>query len=216
MNFREKAVMEADEYPLIAEKGFAKYIFEDHMPKKYGFTSTEDAFDKIIKATEECRKYYDYYYHISGVMNEEYKVPDLIGMWYYSAFEYFPWALRGLKGTGIDMRRRPEEMDAAIKAMDEFVAPPFYSYAESVEDSDDHVFAHSILMMANSILKKYIDVTIERDQLGFIYSEASLAHLFDFFKDIPKGNFGLLAEQDAIPLLQENLPKVKRTLDSVS
>ncbi len=221
MNFVEKETLTDEKYNYIAEKGFAKYIFEDYIPDKYGYTSTEEAFDRIIKATEECRKYYDYYYTISGIMNDEYKVPDLIGMWYYSAFEYFPWALRGLRGTGVDMRRRPDEMEAALKAMDEFVAPPFYAYADSFEDNDNCVFAHSILMMAHSImnakqferfywpiLKRYIDTTIEKKQLGFIYSEASLARLFDFFRDIPKGCFGLLAEQDPIPVLQENLPNM--------
>ena len=221
MNFSEKAVMSEYDYKLIAEKGFATYIFEDYMPKKYHFTSTEDAYDKIIRATAECAAYYDYYYHISGVMNEEYHVPDLVPMWYYCAFEYFPWTLRGLKGIGIDMRRRPDEVEAAVKAVDEFVAPTFYEYVDGVVDSEDHIFSHSILMMANTILstkqferyywpilKKYIDTTVEKGQLGFIYSEASLTRLFDFFQDIPKGSFGVLAELDPIQELQKKLPNV--------
>lgn len=221
MNFSEKAVLGDEEYPVLIEKGFQRYIFEDLIPKKYGFKTKEEAFEKLCLAKKELDAYYNFIYEISGIMNEEYGVPDLIPMWYYAPFEFFPWALRGLRGTGIDMRRRPQLMQEALKAIDDFVSPSFFDYAEHCEDGPDHVFQHSVLIMAHSIvnpkqfgtyywsvLKKYINLVVERDQIAFLYFEASVKHLLDYLKQIPKGHFAIFCEQDDPRMLKKELPNL--------
>lgn len=221
MNFKEKAVLEENEYPKLIEKGFQKYIFEDLLPKKYGFKTREEAFEKLKAAKTELDNYYGFIYEISGIMNEEYGVPDLMPMWYYAPFEFFPWALRGLKGTGIDMRRHPKEMAEALNVIDEFVSPAFFDFAEHCEDSEDHVFQHSILVMAHSIvspkqfglyywptLKKYIDLVVEKDEIAFMYFEASVAPFIEYLKQIPKGHFAIFCESDDPRMLKKELPNL--------
>lgn len=221
MNFVEKAVLQEDEYPELIEKGFKRYIFEKLLPRKYQFKSREEAFERLKAAKTEYDNYYNYIFEISGIMNEQFGVPDLAPMWYYTPFEFFPWALRGLRRTGIDMRRRPDQVEAALQAIDEFVSPSFYDFAENERDSEDHVFAHAILMMAHSILnpkqferyywphlKRYVDLVIKKDEIAVLYSEASVAHLIDFFQEIPKGHFALICEQDDPRFLKEKLPNL--------
>lgn len=221
MNFVESAVLGDDEYPELIKKGFKRYIFEDLLPKKYKFKDKKEAFEHLARAKTELDDYYNYIFEISKIMNENYGVPDLMPMWYNAPFEYFPWSLRGLKGTGIDMRRRPDLLEEALKEVDEFVSPPFFEFAKNCTDSPDHVFQHSVLVMAHAIvnpkqfgryywpyLKRYIDLVVEKDEIAFLYFEASVAHLLDYLQDIPKGHFAIFCEQDDPRMLKKELPNL--------
>ncbi len=155
-------------------------------------------------------------------------------------FEQVLTTYRGIKGASLDIRKRPDEVQAlcdmlyaSVKSnIDKNATAADEAGARSVNNAntlgqaslgafDALLTSLSVALMAHTILSpkqferfywKYLkdicDTLIDSDKSLFMYIEGSLAHLTDFFRDLPKGFAIMHLEQDDVREFRKILPNI--------
>ncbi|MDR1091896.1 MAG: hypothetical protein LBL79_12550 [Prevotella sp.] len=153
---------------------------------------------------------------------EKHGVPNIrSGIAMFLPIEILFSTLRRIKGFSVDLRRRKENILQALEIMDNRICEKGCKAIENFEEKESDVFAAGVIMLAHTVLnfrqfekyywptlKKYIDATVRADKLGMIFTEGSMEHLIEFFREIPKGHFLLVVELDDIRKLRTALPNL--------
>lgn len=127
-----------------------------------------------------------------------------------------------MRGTAMDMRKRPEKLEAALEMLSDFLYPAVTNAFKNYNPDDDRyaLFAR-ITSLAHTMLnkkqfgkyswpfyQKFCQDVAERDWCGWLFFEGSVAHLVDYLREIPAGHFALLIEQDDPVMLKKALPNL--------
>lgn len=203
-----------EDYDLFIENQL-KVIWENIIPRKYKkFNSSMTAADLVSFLGEFLK-------HNAFIEQTKKNVRECAGTVPLSSHSVFPPIeilvnfYRGFQGTGLDMRRRPEKIDALLKFMwnpaDLDNIPPI-SQAPSA-------FSTSVVMLGQNLMNKkqferfywpYLkaisDKLEEVDGTCFIMSEGTTVHITEYLKQLAPHRFCLYVETDDIFERREALP----------
>ncbi|MCL2825939.1 MAG: hypothetical protein FWD72_00870 [Eggerthellaceae bacterium] len=228
INIPDQCLMEEDDYDaLIADP--KKYLWETYLPRKCKYlqnTPNSDVFRNFLG------KYGEFGAAIGGVagmLEHEYGIADLTPP--FKAFDHWGHglellfnSLRGIKGLSMDIRRRPEQVEAAIEALNETFLYPRIERAKKIVtkgtdpefcvDINPVLFAHIGFSTKQferfywPYLKLISDYVVENDKLVYVFAEGLSDRFYDFFRELPANRFVLHLEQDDIFEAKKALPNV--------
>ncbi len=196
----------------IGDDDFDEYIKD---PNMFVWTRVGPMFFKdltyadIEKAVKANFEYVDYVVKIQKTMVEEYGVPLLGKTVALHPLESILNAGRGIKNISVDLRRRPEKLMAITNVK----APAIYDTVSRNLDtpSDNYAFDLRITMLMHSLtnakqfetvywpfIRNVINIGLEKKKKIFLFVEASIMRLAEYFDDFPKGYIAMLNEMDDI------------------
>ena len=208
--------MEDDEYPsLIAN--YPKFVWETLLPRKYANWSNLTIRDFMTVIDKFKEYFFNYMGTAEHIMAEEYGMPKLFSQFGSVGIENLESFLRGITKTSVDMRRHPDEVEAACEKLNDFTGILAQVRANGMPK--DAVFGFLVLMLDHNFLnpkqferfywpqlKEILDAAVELDTSVYLFSEGSLARFYDYFKDYPVGTIAIHPEQDDIYELRKALP----------
>jgi len=227
ISIRDQSYMDDDDYaPLIADP--KKYLWETFLPKKFNVLDKENN-------SVDFRKFMDKYLEFGGEMGKiagmahahgccDFADPNGPADYWGFGYEMLFCIMRGIKKLSVDLRKRPDEVQAACEALDAtFAIPrlergyaaPMGSNPEFCVDMNPVMLAHITLSPAQferyywPQIARVAKVAEERDKLVYLFMEGSTKRFWDFFQELPKNRFVLQSELDDIFEMQEALPNVK-------
>ena len=176
-------------------------------------------YQDIEDAVKANQKYVNYVVGIQNTMVYEYGVPLLGKTVALHPLENVLNAGRGIKNISTDLRRRPEK----LMAITDVKASAIYNTVSTNLDtpSDNYAFDLRITMLMHSLtnrkqfeeifwpfIRNVIDIGLNKDKKIFLFVEASIQRLADFFDDFKRGNICMLNEMDDIFELRERFPNL--------
>lgn len=223
MNIRDFALIDDEEdYKHFIEDGVIKYFFERGVPARYGITDKEEMIEKYGKAAHAYQELQKFNKKAAYQYQNVYGVPSIGLGKPNTPMDFMINGMRGLRGTALDMRKRPEMLEEACQILSDFLYPAVENAFKNYDPDDDRyaVFAR-ITSMAHSIenpkqferfswpfYKKFCDDVASRGWYGWLFFEGSVAHIVDYLREIPAGHFALLIEQDDPVELKKKLPNL--------
>lgn len=217
INVVDKVLMEPEEYEAYAAdvSGFRKKIFA----RKYPHATAA----KVHSAMQEMLNYAQFIDRMESVMNRKYATPALLKVSAASLvpIEDFASYTRGLKNIAIDMRRRPDALQAALDA--HWAAITWPGALSSLDadtsgvpfDAYTSVLAHTVMSPRQfdrfywPYLKKLIDEVDRRKTKNlYIYCEGSMQLLVPYLQDCRRGLVCLHPERETPYTVRELLPDV--------
>lgn len=210
----DHALMESDEYDEFVnnkEEFYWHRAFARYVPNV--------TLGQLDEAAKEYVKFNDYSARVAKKFVEEYECVPVPTTYLKQPFEYFFTALRGLKGTALDLRRNPKKIIESCRSLYEQMSIPLMERVFAIDtsafmcDMYTAFLGHSILNRKQfeaiywPILKDAIDRFIANNKKLLIQSEANLDRFIDFFQDIPTGTVAIEFEQDDIFQMRKELPK---------
>lgn len=222
ISIRDFAIMDEDDYDTFIEDGPLKFFFERAVPARYGITDREDMIKKYGEASREYDKMQVFNKRIQDQYVEGFGVPMLCQGRVNTAIEYMMGALRGMRNLSMDMRRRPDKLEAAMNKITEFLEPSFEKSLESYDpESDRYVMFARITSLAHNMLnpkqferfswpqyKSFVDKVSAHGLQGFLFYEGSVDHIIDYLREIPEGQFALLMETGDPVEIKKKLPNL--------
>lgn len=212
----DKPMMEGDEYGKYAADptGFMRELFQ----RKYPNATAAN----MLAAMNELINFGQFSGKIAQKFVKKYSRPSVFSMTGAIMMppEFFSSTARGIKNYALDMRRHGDEIVAAQDVFFETKNRPEIE-VNLASDTSIYVTDFYTALLAYSTmspkqfekfywpyLKKYIDMVVEAGKTLYIYSEASMMRLVDFFQDIPRGHLIIHPEADSVLELREKLPNV--------
>ncbi|MBR0417472.1 MAG: hypothetical protein IJI56_06665 [Firmicutes bacterium] len=207
-----EGVFDSDDYVAYAKDpvGIGRKMFA----RKYPDMDSE----KLYKGMREMMNYSQYTTKITKIMNEKYQVPT-VGTGSLLPFELLFW-LKGIKGMGVDLRRKNQEIAEACSIMWEngsrqgFEAIFDADGSKKIDDMHTAMLAHSILSR-EQFEKLYLPHMLEiigmakdTGKICSFYAESEIDRFADMFADTPKGHFALWPEKGDLFALRRILPNV--------
>lgn len=225
--YLDDVFMQPDEYDDLISMGLTKFFYERVFPKKYGLgkKTPAEAREMMKKAMHEMyelgqfnTRLYEQFETVYGVGRNTNNAPFFLK----PPIDTISSCLRGIRGTSIDLRRVPGEKilealhvigDAAfdrlerelpkLKAADNIAVPVAWTATTS-----SFISAKQFEKYDWPFMKRMIDAVVANDATGLILPEGSIAHLLDFYQQIPAGHFAVICDSDDIRMLKEKLPNV--------
>ncbi len=223
LNFKDLDCMEAPNgFDDMINKGYIKYIYENVIPKKYNVKDENDAIERIVKAAKETSLFLGAIGGIQKTLIEKYGVPAFCkGRYDVPPEMVFNAGLRGIQSFSTDMRRYPDKMEEMFNAMAPKVTETFFDALDTYTDDEKMVFPVRLTSLAHTImntkqferfywpfLKQYGDELEKRDMCAFIFTEGSIEHVYEFFRELPANRIALMIEMDGPKRVKEKLPNV--------
>lgn len=206
INYPDIAYMQPYEYDDVIED-FDKYIWEKFIFHKYPNLTKEQLLNGI-KETAALGKYLE---EITEILASKYGVPPLNKYIYFTPFEFLFNGMRGIKETSLDIRRRPEKIKEALKAirktfnlLDLLKGMPKGPVDTHCVDVHTVLLGHTILSAKQfeeiywPYLKELVDYAVQNDKRLYIHAEGANERFYDFFQEIPKGYVAIWFELDDI------------------
>ncbi len=224
ISIKDQSYMDDDDYKkLIANP--KKYLWEEFLPKKFNVLQNENN-------NVDFRKFLDKYLEFGGTMGEiagmaaghgivPFADPNGPADYWGFGYELLFCIMRGMKKLSVDLRRRPDEVQAACEALDETFAIPRLErgYAQPAGSNPNFCVDINPVMLAHIILnpkqferfywpqlQRIAKVAEERDKLVYLFVEGSSERFWDFFRELPKDRFVVHCELDDIHKVKEALP----------
>lgn len=224
LNVVDAATMDADEYELVLREGYEKYKFERVIAQKYGITDKKELYERFGRAAREYLKMVDYNRRITDQYVNKFGVPGLNKVQVMNSVDTLTTdGMRGLKGTSLDIRRQPDNVQALIEKMHAETWAPLKKVLDSYNPEDDDTFCTSFRMtsLSHTLLnpkqferfswphiKGCVDYLAETGKIGILYVEGTVQHILPYLQQIPEGTIGLLIEKEDPVKLQKQLPNV--------
>lgn len=222
MNIRDFALMEEDDYDSFLRDGCIKYFFERAVPARYGITDREEMIRKYGLAAHAYQDFLAFNKRVSNQYTNVYGVPSIGLGKPNTPMDFMFNGMRGMKGTSMDMRKRPEKLEAALEMLDEFLYPAVVNAFKNYDPEDDRyaLFAR-ITSLAHTMMnrkqfgkyswpfyQKFCQDVADRGWYGWLFFEGSVDHIAEYLREIPEGHFALLIEQGDPVELKKKLPNL--------
>lgn len=222
MNIKDFALMDEDDYDTFLADGPIKYFFERAVPARYGITDREEMIRKYGKAAHEYQRFSAFNKRVANQYVNVYGVPSIGLGKPNTPMDVMINGMRGMRGTAMDMRKRPEKLEAALEVLSDWLYPAVTNAFKNYDPEDDKyaLFAR-ITSLAHTMLnpkqfgkyswpfyQKFCQDVADRDWCGWLFFEGSVAHIVDYLREIPAGHFALLIEQDDPVWLKKELPNL--------
>ena len=216
----DSSLIEAEDYDLVAED-FFKAIWTRAVPKRCSSLIAQGP-EAMAAAAKEYAIYDAQANENVRMVEDDYGV-CMTGRWALSGWEVIFNCLRGIKGTSKDIRRKPEQLKAAIKTVDATIFNPSVAALAATPDGPDETlpFDFTSAWLGHTILSpkqfgefywptmEYLfDTCVEKDKTVYIFSEGNWLYLADFLKKYPKGHIAMHVELDDIYEVREKVPNV--------
>ncbi len=221
LSIKDYALMDEDDYDNLINDGLIKYYFERGVPFRYGITDREQMLEGYGKAAKEYTRLADFNKRVANQYVNVYGVPNFCAGKPTNPMDTMMCVLRGIAGLSLDMRRRPEKVLEALAVIDSYFNKGTLKTLATFDDNDTIAMSFRMTTLSHTIqnakqfekfswpfIKRYCDNVAERDWVAWLFTEGSIAHIADFFKEIPKGHIGLLLEQDDPVAMKNQLPNV--------
>lgn len=221
VNYIDKDVMKFEDYRKIIDGGLFRYYFETALVSKYGYTDRETALENIGKAAREQVKFTKFGKDVNSTMVNKYGVPSIAVGKPTLPTEMLFCALRGIKGYSTDIRRSPEIVIEALNIINEGTYEQFTNMLSNFSDNDTFLFPVRITSLAHTVMnpkqyekiywpfyKQYIFDLADKGLGAMLFTEGSVSHILDFYKEIPSGKFAELFEMDDIFQMKKELPNL--------
>lgn len=232
INYVDELLLLDGEYDDLIEMGMDRFFFERVLPRKYGLgkgKTTEEALAMINKAMEEQHKLDAANAKMVKNFKEKYglgKTTNASPCFYKTPVDVIECNLRGLKKFALDMRKLPKEkllkalevcdngqLDAVLKKLENVdrTADDISFHAATTSTTSWQLSAKQYEMLDWPYISKLFDKVVETDSLCLIFPEGGFKHLIDFYRDLPKGHFAIIAETDdmeTLKYLKKELPNV--------
>lgn len=204
--------MNQNEYDELVENE-VMFIWTRICPREFGKLTYGQLHD-ALKSTLEFNRHAA---ETAQMTEEELGIPRNCDTSYRTALATLMYFFRGMKYLSLDMRKNATGIDAYIQNQEPSVLAAVRNAVEN--PSGKATVALTIPMVAHCItnnkqferfywptLKKCIDMVVEADKQFFIFCEADILRLKEFFQDIPKGHGLILCEQDSIYDVRKEMP----------
>lgn len=196
----------------LAEKGTKRYAFENLIPTYYGIQTKEELAPVMKKAAAEFLNYSQKKGRIVTTMREKYGVPTMNrGGTFYPIELLLNSGVLGMREMGIAMRRNADALADCLEALSETWKKECIAYLDRyVETEDDHaIFPYAIGNLTHTIMSpkqfaRFVhpyqmwlaNELKKRGLTAYLNIEGSMAHLTEFYQELPDGVFCTLIEQD--------------------
>ncbi len=221
ISYRDKCLMQADEYPLLIEKGLKRFYFEDVLERKYGWKEHDEAMRHLDAAMSEYRSLKAYTARVCRCFYEEYGVPRLNAAKPVLPADMLFINLRGVKGWSMDLRRNAEFMQQAMETIDAFYGGIVSDTLAAYRERDDTYMPFRFSSLSHNVMnphqfgsyswpyiKKITDELEKHDCIALFFAEGSVSRLTDFLREIPSGRIALLLEMDDPEEMKKKLPNL--------
>lgn len=224
LNLRDYALLDEDDYDYYLEVGPLRYNFEKGVPSRYGITDKKQMMEAYGKAAKEYFAMVDFNKSITKYFTQNAGVPICNKVQAGCPGDAIMSGMRGIAGLSIDMRRRPKKVKAVCDMTFNSEFSNVHSQIASYGGASDHLYATPVresclshTVMNEKQFSEYIwpymkrlvdDVCNTFDTTGILYFEGDTTHIHDFLKDIPKGHFMMMFEQDDPVYLKKTLPNM--------
>ena len=204
-----------------------KFLWETFIPRKFTNMALDENSEYFARYTGEMGKFGAAMGNIAGMLASK-GIADLfdpnssIDAWGFG-YELLFNCMRGMKGMAIDLRRCPDKLYAACKALDELFEKPRYerglmgpdgSNEEYMVDISPVLLGHIILSVKDferfylPHLKLANDYLVSKDKVSYIFIEGSFKRFWDIFRDFPKDHISLQMELDDVFETKKALPNI--------
>ena len=223
VSYKDKALCEADELDeLIADP--MKFFWEKGMAKKYpcwadGSVTLAD----MQRVMDEQTAFMQYFMGVQKDMTENYAMPSFTAPngFCYPGCDFLFNTIRGIRGLSLDMRKQPDKVDAAIKALNKTMFDPGIAQLRASTPGPDmnYCFDYDITLLCHTILnqkqferflwpdlKAMLDALAEKGKTVRLFMEGSSKRFWDYLKDYPKGIITIHPEQDDVFEIRKELP----------
>ncbi|MCL1913173.1 MAG: hypothetical protein FWG10_04695 [Eubacteriaceae bacterium] len=220
LSYVDYPLMQEDEYPQLIEDP-RKFYWSVLLPRKNKALREPGAFDAFAKSFAELEVYNAFVARVDKTYTEEFEIPQrnaaMVPIPLETLFNY----IRGIKATAIDIRRRPEQVDAACEAIAKYanVQAAYERLAQPIPPN--YIFGGHVGMLSHSILnpkqfgkffwptiKNVYDECEKQGKPMMLFSEAQCTTFTDYFQDFKKGVVVIQPEQDDVFELRRRLPGV--------
>lgn len=225
IEYLDREYMSREDYPVLFQKGVVKFLFEDVFPKRFDSLqnmSPDEAVDHIVKAFEENMAFNKLVSNINTHFAEMYGVPTFTsGVNFMTNLDNMFMGLRGMRGIATDIRRNPDDLEKACQEIDFGHTEMQIEKLSSFKPNEYEINSMYTPLVANTMLnpkqferfiwptlKAHFDAIEKSDGIGCIFTEGKMAHLVDYFREIPANRFVLVTEQDDIKELRDKLPNL--------
>ena len=228
ISIRDQSYMEDDDYEKLAANP-KKYLWEEFLPKKFSAFKEDGS---SVKFQEFLSKYLEFGGTMGKIGQMVTSHPGYLNFCDadHAAVDYWGFGyeilfciMRGMRKLSIDLRRRPEQVQAACQALDETFAIPRFERAmagasgscpDTCIDMNPVMLAHVILNPKQfeklywPQLQRCMKAAEEKDKLVLLFIEGESKRFWDFFQEFPKNRFVLISEQDDVYEMKKALPNV--------
>ena len=226
ISIRDQSYMDDEDYKALAEDP-KKYLWESFLPKKFGALKSEENSELFGAFLGKYLEFGGALGKIGGELAARGMVtladPNGPADYWGFGYEMLFCIMRGMKKLSIDLRKRPDEVDAACKAIDETFAIPRLQrgYAAPAGSNPDFCVDMNPVLLAHVTLSpkqferfympqlnRVKKVAEERDKLGYLFVEGSAMRFWDFLRDMPKDRFAYHVELDDVFESAKALPNM--------
>jgi hypothetical protein len=223
LEVKEQCCFSEEDYDLFA-KNPVKTLWENVIPKKYSFFKPDMPAEVLQNSLLKFLEYAGTVEKTKARLADECGVPPLtsqrMGVSIMGAFEVLYSFLRGMKALSMDLRRRPEKIQAFVDAYDALYVKPLIRAIERIDEPRSLFTALSPLLSQNLVgakdwgkyswphFKEFANRIVETDGTLFVLSEGTTAHLTEYLQELPKGHFCFYVESDDIFQVRKRLPNL--------
>lgn len=222
LSIRDYALMDADDYDNLIHDGLIRYYFERGVPFRYGITDRNQMIHAYGKAAKEYMRLLEYNKRVANTYVNDFGVPNFCAGKPTNPMDTMICVLRGIQGLSMDMRRQPDKLMEALEVLDEYWSQGTNKILDTFNpDNDKVILSFRMTTLSHTIqnpkqfekfswpyIKRYCEQVASRGWYAWLFTEGSIAHLTDFFREIPEGHIGLLLEQDDPVEMKKKLPNV--------
>ena len=175
------------------------------------------------RGVDEQMAFMQYFMGIQKDMTDNYGMPGFTAPngFCYPGCDFLFNTIRGIRGLSLDMRKQPDKVDAAIKALNKTMFDPGLAQLKAAPAGPnlDYCFDYDITLLCHTILnqkqferflwpdlKALLDTLAQKGKTVRLFMEGSSKRFWDYLKDYPKGIITIHPEQDDVFEIRKELP----------
>lgn len=205
----QNSLMKEDEYPQLIQDT-ESFIANVLLPRKFPwFFEDKNKAKNALKtyANEQYKLFFEYTFALYEKMQNEYGIVTLVGENFVTpCLDTLFDSFRGFSGMLTDLRRRPDEVEAAIDKLWEVYCEESYNtpienpfpFAEEMPHMPAYLSPKQFDRFYWPQQKKWIDKLSSENSKLIILFEGKWKHVWDRFKDVAKDSVIIMCDDDDI------------------
>lgn len=222
LSIRDYALMDEDDYENLIELGLVNFYFERGVPFRYGITDREEMIKAYGRVGKEYQRLVDYNKRVASQFVNDYGVPNFCMGKPTCPMDTMINVLRGIQGLSMDMHKHKKLLKQALEVIDDHFSKGTQKVMDTYDIANETTaFAFRLTLISHTVqnkkqfgefswpfIKQFTDNLKKNNMIGLIFTEGSIAHLTDYFRQIPEGTVTILLEQDDPVEMKKKLPNV--------
>ncbi len=221
LNVRDMELMHDDEYPeLLADR--RRFFWTKVFPRRFP-ELTHSTPEQMQKVVMQFMGFMGFSGKMNGILANEYGVPPISQFGLSgSGHESFTSNLRGIKGTGVDMRRHKKEFKEAVEMYNQAqVWPAINAVKNTPGCNEDFAFdvqggclSYTLLSIPQweefywPTFKAGLEAVCETGKTEYLFIQGDFTRFLDYFQDLPKGHICIHVENGDFREIRKRLPNI--------